>query len=676
MPMAEMNVNLAAPFQKLGQAVPKKYLKHRILLIVLFAVFVFAYVFVFMPRTTFQETAVGTKQSAGELTAGMSVSQKITVHSGTLKSLLIDFDTFYRRNVAEYTVEVFRADGSPVLETNGQPMVRVFNADKLVEGSSFGVSLPPQQVADGDEFVVKISTDDAQAGHALGLLMHVDKEGTGQPAVVTENGAEQTLKGSLSMQAGYESFSKNAIILAAILVIAVALAILFWSNKLHVNVLILILIFGVLFSLITPIWDTPDEGQHTASAFLLADGQLSAGGGDILQSYDSLKENYTGTLVNNTLSDVQQGNVHEYTSWGGGKFFLGFLPQAVGLWLGKLLQLNMAGYFYIGRIFNVLAYAVLAFFAVKYAKKFKLFFAVLALMPMSLVLAGSYNPDAVTYGLALMLGAYFTNLYFNQAYKIGWRHMLVFMLLAALLIMNKYTLALLAALPLFIPISRFENKKTKWLLGLAVVAVCAIGAMGIVLWQTAGAGGTSALSGTNVNDQGASRVLQTQWILQNPGAAFSVYSKTIVGQMGDQLLQLFNIGQLSYSVFNIFSLIYFGFLALVALAYTRYEYRPERIAGNVAVPLWSRALLLLAILGTVLLTYVALHLMWTPVGADTILGVQGRYFIPLFVLLPFIGQNAWPLVGRETYERGRLNIQFVAVLIAAVTLLTTLLKYY
>ena len=45
-----------------------------------------------------------------------------------------------------------------------------------------------------------------------------------------------------------------------------------------------------------------------------------------------------------------------------------------------------------------------------------------------------------------------------------------------------------------------------------------------------------------------------------------------------------------------------------------------------------------AIVAAVLLTFLTLYADWTPVGAKIVLGVQGRYFLPLFpILLACIG---------------------------------------
>ncbi len=52
--------------------------------------------------------------------------------------------------------------------------------------------------------------------------------------------------------------------------------------------------------------------------------------------------------------------------------------------------------YYLGRIFNALAYAVLAYIAIRLSGKAKQLIMMVAFIPMNLVLAGSYNQDSVS----------------------------------------------------------------------------------------------------------------------------------------------------------------------------------------------------------------------------------------------------------------------------------------
>ncbi len=647
---------------------PQPRLKQRIMLMVIFAVVISLFVFMFMPRTQFVDIASpGGTADSGEITTGMQVSQEVPLDGGSIKGLEIRFDTYERINRAEYTITLTGSDGQIITQA-------VFNADKIPMEGTFGIPIAETAVAAGDTATLTITTAEAESGNALGIYLITD--GGIAPAQVDDT----ALDGSIALRMGYSHVSTDILAITAVLILLVCAAILFWSDKLYVNMFILVLVFGILFSLITPITDTPDEQQHVATAFLVADGQFftnAAEGGQLAASYNDIINNHQATLTGNSLGGVAFDATPEPNSaWGTGVFFLWHLPSAIGLFFARLFGADLMGCFYAGRIASAIVYALFVFFAVKKAPRFKLFMAVLSIMPMTLMVAGSYNSDAVVYGISLLMGAYFIDMYFNDSYKISWKHIAVFALLMALVVMKKYTLGALALLPLFIPASRYADKKTKYLGALLVVGLAVLAALWQVKLMTSLSGGTSALSGDTVSTRGANMGQQLAFFMQEPVSATSIVYKSMMRDAGLNLTQLFNLGQMTYFPYEIFIYIYIAFLAVVAFSYTRYQYKPELAQGVTGVSLLNRFMILLVMVATVALTYLALYLSWTPVRAGSVEGVQGRYFLFMFFLLPFLGQNVWPVVGRGSYERAQLNIQFVAVLLAAFTLLTTVLEYY
>ncbi len=645
----------------------KKGLKHRLLLMVIFAVLISVYVFMFIPRTQF----VGVSSSAivgdsNEILAGQEVSQVIQVQDGTIKGMQVYFNTYERINRAEYTATVSDSSGN-IVATN------VFNADKLPMEGVFGIPMPNTQVVAGDTLTLTISSQDATEEDSLGVYLQSEE------GVALAQAGEEALNGSLMVDVGYDGVSDDIIAITTVLIILICLAILFWSNKLHVNVFILVLIFGVLFSLITPIMDTPDEQQHVATAFLVADGNFvtdAIAGGQTTVSYNTVAQNLLNTLTNNTLQGVPISEEMMTSTWGSGVFFLWYMPQVFGNWIAKLFGGDLMAYFYAGRIFNAIVYAIFAYFAVKKAPKFKIFMGVLALMPMTLMISGSYNSDAIIYGISLLMGAYFIDMYFNDTYKISWKHMGIFALITSIVIMKKYTLGALALLPFFIPSSRYENKKVKIIGSIIIVGVAALAAVWQVKFMTSLSGGSSALTGDTINMQGANTGQQIGFMLSDPSGAASIMYRSIMRDAGLNFAQLFNLGQLTYSTYEIFIYIYIAFLAVVAFAYSRYRSEGQQMMTITKVSLLNRFMICMVMLATIVLTYMALYLTWTPVGAGAVEGVQGRYFTFMFFLLPFLGQNVWPTIKKDALERALRNILFVAVVIAAITLLTTVLHYY
>jgi hypothetical protein len=236
----------------------------------------------------------------------------------------VRFNTYDRINRAEYMVTLADSSGRVIAQN-------IFDADKLPLEGTFGIPVPDTAVKAGDTATLTITTDEASSGNALGVYM------------ITDGGVERALAdgaaldGSIAILVVYDNVSGDIIAITAVLIILVCAAILFWSDKLHVNVFILVLILGIMFSLITPITDTPDEQQHVATAFLVADGQFvtnAAEGGQLPAAYNDVVSNHQATLTNNTLKGVPFNSEREPNSaWGTGVFFLWYLPRRRGCFL-------------------------------------------------------------------------------------------------------------------------------------------------------------------------------------------------------------------------------------------------------------------------------------------------------------------------------------------------------
>ena len=66
-----------------------------------------------------------------------------------------------------------------------------------------------------------------------------------------------------------------------------------------------------------------------------------------------------------------------------------------------------------------------------------------------------------------------------------------------------------------------------------------------------------------------------------------------------------------------------------------------------------------------LLIFTALYIQWTSLKNDTIAGIQGRYFIPLMLLLSLLGRNKMILFNevkeREIFTAGMI-LQLVTII--------------
>jgi uncharacterized membrane protein len=133
---------------------------------------------------------------------------------------------------------------------------------------------------------------------------------------------------------------------------------------------------------------------------------------------------------------------------------------------------------------------------------------------------------------------------------------------------------------------------------------------------------------------------QVQFVLQNPLSFLGAMYETL-SEQGDWILRE-AIGVFGWDDTTLPLLVYFAFIAIAAAVL----YHAIVRAVLILTPLQIAVVLGVVVL-TVLSLVASLYVVWTPVGADRIEGVQGRYLIGLMPLAVFgIGQLS-ALVGRQ-----------------------------
>lgn len=398
--------------------------------------------------------------------------------------------------------------------------------------------------------------------------------------------------------------------------------IFFVKEKLETSALCCILILGTAFTFITPVLDTPDEPSHLARAFYVAEGNLGmsdkAADLEVSKDYQSMNERVKQTWKND-LKSVKPSNEKQaqvYITTTSTYSFISYLPQAMGLIFGKTLSLGLYWTFYLGRIFNLIVYALLAYLAIKKVKYYKVMFTAIALFPMSIYLAASYSQDAFANGLILLTCAYLVNFLFSPR-KIDYKELFIFFTLCLVMISCKLPYVLLSGILIFIEPKKYKNKKT-YMTALALLAVLILGTL---LWYLYYSTIQPVHRGAQVNPSE-----QLSFMKNNLFVSIRVLITALVESIN--IFQMnFRFGWLKYfsAHVGLLYLAYFGGLCL---------FFPFNIKKKLSS--LNKNGLALIILGVMLMIILSQYLTWTPVGELTVVGVQGRYFIGLFVLIPIL----------------------------------------
>ena len=326
--------------------------------------------------------------------------------------------------------------------------------------------------------------------------------------------------------------------------------------------------------------------------------------------YDTEKINHTPVLV---ISAFEQNA------------FYGYLPQALGMLVAKLLDLNVIWLMWLGRIFNLICYAGIVSLAVKKAPVLKMPLLAVACIPISIYQAASISIDSMILGLSILIIAYFLYMHRAGENSLGFRELAIFTGLCIIFGLCKIPYLLFIFLIFLVPMKNF--KKGKKIIPYMLACVVIAGVIGI-LWSR-------AVTPTLLHSWRSSlRFIDS--------AGQMAYIKSHPAFIGRFLTQMFtyNLDQILFGTFNFFGaaqkthysdsyymivIALLLFLAVMLFAYPK----------NVKFDWKTRIGVLAVVLGVYLSTGFIQLLTWASVGYLN-LGLSTRYFIPLFALLPII----------------------------------------
>ena len=410
------------------------------------------------------------------------------------------------------------------------------------------------------------------------------------------------------------------------------------------------LVSGLILVFLTPPLQSPDENKHFFRAFQVSELNLFQSDPTVPKALNDISENYSRLNFAN-IAKPEKGeteamakirvNPAERVQVDLPKEFLPFLPQAAGMITGKLFGASPLSLIYWGRIFNLLVSLLVIFLAIRITPVFRWIFFMVALMPMTAFLFSSLSHDVLTISLAFLFSAVCFRFAYSPGGILGRKDLVLLFVLTLLLALCKQPYYLLVFFFFLIPVKRLGNLK-KYLLvfgGLLVVIVFATQVAGI--GKSLAPAATTQMTATPVAqaDSVHSPVMdqtkqkdhvnpakQQKFILSDPIRYIGIMINTLTHNFRSFYLDTMigRLGWLSVRLPSLLVSLYLLMLIIVALFDADPRIRPD----------WKQRLVITGT-GIVIIALIetAMYLLWTPIGQPEILGIQGRYFIPV---LPFI----------------------------------------
>lgn len=400
----------------------------------------------------------------------------------------------------------------------------------------------------------------------------------------------------------------------------------------------------LLVSVLTPPFQVPDEPQHFYRSYQLSrlevrpevrDGQAGA---VLPRSIPSLVESHLGTLAHHARRQVPQRPLAEtlqdlgrplaaddqaFVEFTGSAVYapLAYVPQAVAIAAGRALGLGPLALLYAARAANALAAFALIAWSLARLGRVMTTGVLLAVLPMTLFVLASASPDALTIAggfiVAALLARFFEQGVWQSRDTVAWVGgglLLCTVKVVYFPLMFAGLAAVMAARKARRP-EHWQGLRSQALGALAVLLVTAFW----FWWRATGVSAATAPPGVDAAGQLAA-------LRQSPLLLLKIVPRTLY-QDGSMLAES-TIGQLGW--LNVAMPAWVRGCAYLALLLSLFVRSDATTRTPAAAPRWPGSVWVLALAFVVVeLIVVAHYIAWTPVGAYSAQGVQGRYLLPL-----------------------------------------------
>lgn len=394
---------------------------------------------------------------------------------------------------------------------------------------------------------------------------------------------------------------------------------------------------GIVLMIILPMNLVPDEGGHMFKIYDLSLGNIITDMGengradiyvpkqmaDISESYNF---NYS-TLHQHLQKKADYNDIVAVQTGAKGYFPLNYVSGALVFFIGRIFNINILLACYIIRLINFIIFCTIGYYCIKIIPFGKLLMAIYMFMPMILQQAASLSADTFINSITLLFIAYNLQLlYQNKDLTIIQR--IIYYILAFSIAACKYVYFPLVLMSTLLIKNKTISRQNKIKTIIISITVSIIITICWYLFSQRYIDYRSYITEANVNS-----TEQIKYILTNPFKYSFVLGKTLLEDAAYYLLAFvgLELGPLTIKIPQIIIMIQLFLLGSI----------PFFEKNENSLTKYQKMILTVIAVIIIVLILTGLYLTWSPVQYSRIAGVQGRYFIPVFILLilPMINAN-------------------------------------
>lgn len=435
-------------------------------------------------------------------------------------------------------------------------------------------------------------------------------------------------------------------------------------------ILVILLLAGLLVNVIYLPLNVPDETTHFSVTYNLSGKFYSAVGEDELET----SQMQSGIWQDKSdLSAIQRIHAFWYDHSHGSEYShndsnlyigaanyptYGYLPAAVGVAIARALSMPYQALLILGRMCNYVFFLLLILLSCRVAPDLRMAILAIAGLPSTIWLVASYSYDGWNLGFSMLFAAYLWRLTTHKE-QIGIRQIVLMVLLLLSFAPIKYIYVLLGLLVFAIPLNQWKNLKI-------IIGAIVIGGVGGVIVLRSRLAEVLTLLFTSSSDtrgleQGLSGSSYTiSYVVRHPMDVALTFIKTFYTDL-EKMFERMLVGEFHSDAVPGYLAAVLGvlFLALFLSATRQTLVGRERTGHGVRTAWIYRIVLALGILA-IYGSFLFLYSYYNEGEIGVISGVQGRYFLPLALLLAPCGSAR--LASRCSAWMERRRIQPVQLL--------------
>lgn len=429
-----------------------------------------------------------------------------------------------------------------------------------------------------------------------------------------------------------------AIFISGILILSIVWFWKYLSEEIHITFLLLVLCIGAIVAVINPPYYSFDEREHFVRAYETANFDFELFGtkeigwidnsDSFLQRADYTRLAHQNIAEKNNYMDKfgssECDNYKHYDSTAATYPFVPYLPGAVGILIGRLLNLSFAWCFYLGRITSLLGYAIICCWCIKHIKIWKNTLFACSLLPALFFVTTAYSADTYTLAFSFLFITMCINV-MCQEEPVRLSQLITLFVSISIVIMCKIAYAPLCLLIFMIPKEKYSTKIKNWASkislvlfsgGLTLLTFLYSNSKNIVQWP---------IPGVDVGGQ-------IKYILTHP----ITYIILICDDIKNNILGYLSGVTTSLAYNSPLKPIWIIAFVLVLCILTLIDNKSDQLILSVK----NKLIIIFSVACSWGLVVTALYASFTPVGSSVVSGVQGRYWGPLiFPLLLLLKNN-------------------------------------